>query len=66
VLATIEGGRASGWRLEKTTYEEAYNLFASRNTKMKWTVHLASMRLMRNAPKISVGKPEGERQIGRH
>jgi hypothetical protein len=33
---------------------------------MRWAGHEANVREIRNAYKISVGKPEKKRQFGRH
>lgn len=34
--------------------------------RMKWVGHVAFMREKRHAYRVSVGKPEGERLLGRH
>jgi hypothetical protein len=34
-------------------------------SRMRWTGHLALIREKRNAYKVSVGKPEDERLLGR-
>jgi hypothetical protein len=58
-----------GW---KRLYEELQRLYASKNTirviksrKMVWAGNAARMEEMRNAYKISTGKPEGNRPLGR-
>jgi hypothetical protein len=60
----------SGRRLEKTTYMELHNLYASLNIirtiksrRMGWTRHVACMGDMRNVYKILFGKRK--RQLGR-
>jgi hypothetical protein len=63
-ILTCEGGR--GGRLGKIRNEELHNMYAARNIirviksrRMRWAEHLARIVYMRNAPNISVGKPEG-------
>jgi len=38
----------------------------SDSRRMRLPGHVAGMREMRNTYKISVGKPEGKRPLGRH
>jgi hypothetical protein len=59
-----------GWR--KMHNEELYNLCSSPNIirmmksrGMKWERHVSCMGGKRNVQMISVGKPEGRRQLGR-
>jgi hypothetical protein len=59
-----------GWR--KVHNEELHNLHSSPNIirmiksmRMKWTGHVARMGEKRNAYRILVGKPEGERPLRR-
>jgi hypothetical protein len=60
-----------GWR--RLYSEELHNLCGSPNIimviksrRMRWTEHAACMGEMRSSYKILVGKPEGNRQCGRH
>jgi hypothetical protein len=59
-----------GWR--RLHNEELHNLYASPNItkeiksrRMRWAGHVVRMRQMRNAYRISVGKPEGKRPLER-
>jgi hypothetical protein len=52
--------------------EELHNLYTSPNVvrvikskRIQWAVHVAWMEEMRNTCSIVVGKPEGERPLGR-
>jgi hypothetical protein len=61
---------AGGWR--KLHNEELHNLYSSpsiitmiKSRTMRWTGHLARMGAKRNSYRISVGKPEGNRKLGR-
>jgi hypothetical protein len=67
VLGTVFGSRreevAGGWR--RLHNEELQNLYTSPNVikvvklrRMRWAVHVAHTREMRNAYKILVGKSE--------
>jgi hypothetical protein len=56
---------AGDWR--RLHREELQNLYASPNivsviklSRMRWTGHVANMGEIRNAYRISVGKPEGK------
>jgi len=56
---------AAGWR--ELHNEELHNLYTSpsvirviKSRRMRWTGYVARMGEMRNAYKISVGKPEGK------
>jgi len=56
---------AAGWR--ELHNEELHNLYTSpsvirviKSRRMRWTWYVARMGEMRNAFKISVGKPEGK------
>jgi hypothetical protein len=58
------------WR--KLQYEELYNLYSSLNIiriiksrRMRWAGHVVRMGKKRNAYRILVGKPEGNRPLGR-
>jgi hypothetical protein len=59
-----------GWR--KLHNEELRDLYSSpsifiiiKSRRMRWTGHVARMRLKRNAYRLLVGKPEGKRPPGR-
>jgi hypothetical protein len=59
-----------GWG--KLHNEELHNLYSApsiiktiKSKRMRWTGHVARMGEKRNAYRISVGKPEGKRQLGR-
>jgi transposase len=59
-----------GWR--RLHNEELHNSYASsyiirmiNSRRMRWAEHVARMREMRNAYRILVGKPEGDRLLGR-
>jgi hypothetical protein len=59
-----------GWR--KLHNEELHNLYSSpsiirmiKSRRMRWTGHVARMGEKRSAYRILVGKPEGNRQLGR-
>jgi hypothetical protein len=59
-----------GWK--KLHIEELHNLYSSpsiirmiKSITMKWTGHVARMGEKRNAYRILVGKPEGQRPLGR-
>jgi hypothetical protein len=59
-----------GWR--KLHNEELHNLYSSptivtmiKPRRMRWIGHVARMGEKRNACRISAGKPEGKRQLGR-
>jgi hypothetical protein len=59
-----------GWR--KQHNEELYNLYSSpsiirmiKSKRISWTGHVARMGETRNARRILVAKPEGERPLGR-
>jgi hypothetical protein len=47
--------------------KELHNLHASQNIIriMRWTLHVAWMREIRNAYKLFIGKPDGKRSCGR-
>jgi hypothetical protein len=58
------------WR--KLHNEELYNLYSSpdiirqvKSRRMRWTGHVARMREERKLYKVLVGKPEGNRPLGR-
>jgi hypothetical protein len=58
------------WR--KLRNEELHDLYSSPSTirimksrKMRWAGHVARMRERRNAYRLSVGKQEGKRPLGR-
>jgi hypothetical protein len=58
------------WR--KTHSEELHNLYSSPDTlrhiksrRMRWAGHVAHMGEGRNVYRVSVGKPEGKRPLGR-
>jgi hypothetical protein len=58
------------WR--KLHNEELHNLFSSpdiirqvKSRRMRWTGHVARMGEERKVYKVSVGKPEGRRPLGR-
>jgi hypothetical protein len=71
----VEGDEVTGgWR--KLHNEELQNLHCSqdrprpiisviRSRKVRWAGHVACMRVMRNACKVLVRKPEGTRSLGR-
>jgi len=57
---------AGGWR---RPHNELHNLYVSpdiitviKSRRMRWAGHLVSMGEMRNAYRILVGKPEGEKR----
>jgi hypothetical protein len=59
-----------GWR--KLHNEELHNLYSSpniiriiRSRRMRWAGHVARMGEKRNACRSLIGKPEGNRQLGR-
>jgi hypothetical protein len=59
-----------GWR--KLYNEELHNLYCSpsviriiKSRRMRWTGHVARMGERKNAFRILVGKPEGNRLLGR-
>jgi hypothetical protein len=59
-----------GWR--KLHNEELYNLYFSssiiriiKSRRMRWVWHVARMGEKSNAHRILVGKPEGNRPLGR-
>jgi hypothetical protein len=59
-----------GWR--KLHTEELRALYSSpsiiriiKSRRMRWAVHMARMGEKRNAYRLSVGKPEGKRSLGR-
>jgi hypothetical protein len=59
-----------GWR--KLHNEELHNLYSSpsiirmiKSRRLRWVGHVARMGEKRNAYRISVGKPEGKRSVGR-
>jgi hypothetical protein len=61
---------AGGWK--RLYNEELHNLYASTNiirvitsSRMRWAGHVTWIGEMRNAYDILVGKPEGERPLGR-
>jgi hypothetical protein len=63
-------GVTGGWR--KLHNEELHNLYSSRSIirviklrRMRWVGHVARMREKRDVYKLLVGKPEGNRQLGR-
>jgi hypothetical protein len=58
------------WR--KLHNEELHNLYSSpdiirqiKSRRMRWAGHVARMREERKVYKVSVGKPEGKRPLGR-
>jgi hypothetical protein len=58
--------------MEGSINEELHNLYSSANIirmiksrRMKWTGHVGRMEAKRNACRILVGKPEGERPLRR-
>jgi hypothetical protein len=58
------------WR--KLHNEELYELYSSssiikiiKSRRMRWAGHVARMEEKRNACRLSVGKPEGNRPLGR-
>jgi hypothetical protein len=74
VLRRIFGPRrdevTGDWR--KLHNEELHNLYSSPNIlrmiksrRMRWAWNVARMGETRNAYRISVGKPEGKRPLGR-
>jgi hypothetical protein len=76
VLRRIYGPKTDGiirrWR--KLHYEELHNLYPStnialirmiRSRRMRWTGHVGGMGEGGNAYRILVGKPEGNRPLGR-
>jgi hypothetical protein len=53
-------------------HEELHNLYSSpsiirmiKSRRMRWSWHVARMGEKRNAYRVSVGKPEGKRPLGR-
>ena len=61
----------SEWR--KLHNEELNDLYSSPNIvrmvksrRMRWAGHVARMRERRGVYRVSVGKPEGKRPLGRH
>jgi hypothetical protein len=54
-----------GWR--KLQNEELHNLYASLNIirRLRWLSHAARMGKRANVHKISVGKPSGNRPLGK-
>jgi hypothetical protein len=63
-------GVTGGWR--KLHSEGLHNLYSSpsiirliKSRRMRWTGHVARMGEKRNAYRILVGKPEGNRPLGR-
>jgi hypothetical protein len=59
-----------GWR--KLHNEELHNLYSSpsiiriiKSRKTRWAGHVARMGENKNVYRLSVGKPEGKRQLGR-
>jgi hypothetical protein len=59
-----------GWK--KLHNEELYNLYSSpsiirmiKSKRIRWTGHVARMGETRNARRILVAKPEGERPLAR-
>jgi hypothetical protein len=74
VLWRIFGPKGDGvigeWR--KLHYEELYDLYWSPNVirviksrRMRWAVHVARMSGRRGAYRVSVGRPEVKRPLGR-
>jgi hypothetical protein len=58
--------------LRKPHNEELHNLYSSpsiirmvKSWRMRWAGHVARIGEKRNAFRISVGKPEGKRPLGR-
>jgi hypothetical protein len=66
-----KGDEVTGqWR--KLHIEELHDLYSSpsiirimKSRKMRWAGHVARMGERRNAYRLSVGKPEGKRPLGR-
>jgi hypothetical protein len=63
-------GMTGGWR--KLYNEELHNLYSSssiiriiKSRRMRWAGHVARMGEKRNVYRLSVGKPEGRRPLGR-
>jgi hypothetical protein len=61
---------AGGWR--RLHNEELHNLYASpdlirviKSRRLRWAVHVARIREMRNRYNALVGKSEGKRSLGR-
>jgi hypothetical protein len=74
LLGRIFGPKGDGVtdRCRKLHNEELHNLYSSPSTiriitsrRMRWTGHVARMRVKRNMYRLLVGKPEGKRQLGR-
>jgi hypothetical protein len=74
VLRRIFGGKRDGvmggWR--KLHNEEFHNLYSSpsiiriiKPRRMRWVGHVAQMGMKRNVYRLSVGKPERKRPLGR-
>jgi hypothetical protein len=70
VFSNICRIKTGGWR--KLQNEELHNMYSSpsiirmaKSRRMKWAGHVARMGEKRNAYRILVGKPEGERPLGR-
>jgi hypothetical protein len=74
VLRRILGSKrdevTGGWR--KLHNEDLHNLYPSpsiiriiKSRRMRWKGHVAPKGEKRNAYRISVGKPEGKRPLGR-
>jgi hypothetical protein len=66
----IQQHEAGGWR--KLHNEELHDLYSSpskiriiKSMRMRWAGHVARMEENRNAFRLSVGKPEGKRPLGR-
>jgi hypothetical protein len=69
IFGLKEGGR--GGRLQKLHNEELHNLYASphiirvtKTRRMRWAGHITSMREIRNAYNISIGKHQRTRPLG--
>jgi hypothetical protein len=70
IFGTKRDGVTRGWR--KLHNEELHNLYFSpsiirimKSRRMRWAEHVARMGEKRNVFRLLVGKPEGERPLGR-
>jgi hypothetical protein len=70
ILGPKRDGVIGGWR--KLHNEELHNLYSSpsiiriiKSSRMRWARHVARMGEKRNVYRLLVGKPEGNRPLGR-